>query len=167
MGAHPWSYFVPYQPDIQAAMESLQQREFAAGRYHSRRTHDPSLPRPTSIEDLRANYLTEEGSRSILDMIAVADQPGTGAFAEELTGLMEESPEMADLFGSEMSDFCTAVRMPDEELQRLFGTTRPTRQMIENNPDYNENIGRGCGIYIIVYEEEIPEEIFFAGYSFD
>src|SRR4051812_40347311 len=167
MGAEPWSYFVPYQPDIQAAMESLQQHEFAAGRYHSRRTHDPSLPWPSSIEDLRANYLTEDGSRSIIDMIAIADQPGNGALAQELSGLMEESPEMADLFGSGMSDFCTAVRLPDEELQRLFGTTHPTRQMIENNHDYYENIGRGCGIYIIAYREETPDEIFFAGYSFD
>lgn len=148
-------------------MESLQQREFAAGRYHSRRTHDPSLPRPTSIEELRANYLTEDGSRSILDMIAVADQPGTGAFAQELSGLIEESPDIADLFGSGMADFCTIVRLPNEELQRLFGTTRPTREMIENNPDYNENIQRGCGVYIIAYREETPDEIFFAGYSFD
>ena len=29
MGAEPWEYFVPYEPDIQAALHKLRQREFA------------------------------------------------------------------------------------------------------------------------------------------
>ena len=32
MGAHPWIYFVPHQPDIKKAMLELREREFQAGR---------------------------------------------------------------------------------------------------------------------------------------
>ena len=34
MGGHAWTYFVPYQPDILAAMLALRRREFEAGRYN-------------------------------------------------------------------------------------------------------------------------------------
>ncbi len=33
MGAEAWDYFVPYEANIQAALEKLRQREFRAGRY--------------------------------------------------------------------------------------------------------------------------------------
>jgi hypothetical protein len=39
--------------------------------------------------------------------------------------------------------------------------------MIERNMDFFENIDRGQGIYIAVYRNGQPYEIFFAGYSFD
>ena len=34
MGAHLWFYFVPYEPDINRALQALRKREFIAGRYH-------------------------------------------------------------------------------------------------------------------------------------
>ena len=34
MGGHAWTYFVPYEPDILAAMQALRRREFEAVRYH-------------------------------------------------------------------------------------------------------------------------------------
>jgi hypothetical protein len=54
-----------------------------------------------------------------------------------------------------------------EILEELYGTTKPTREMIENNMDFFEGIERGHCIYIIVYKDEKPDEILFAGYSFD
>jgi len=184
MGAEPWSYFIPYQPNIQAAMESLQEQEFAAGRYHSKRDYQRNLPAPTSIDDLRANYLTEEGSRSILDMLQVVDDPqnlptwgpissdasGLSAEDRELLGLAEDEDipdELREFMGSESMSFCTAVKLPAADLLRLYGTAQPSRQQIESNSDYFENIGRGCGIYIIAYRDGKPDEIHFAGYSFD
>jgi hypothetical protein len=45
---------------------------------------------------------------------------------------------------------------------------RCKQAMIESNKyDVFEDIERGQGIYIVVYEEEKPTEVFFAGYSFD
>jgi len=49
----------------------------------------------------------------------------------------------------------------------LFGTAEPTREMIEENDDFFEDIERGQGIYIVAYDEGRPSEICFAGYSFD
>lgn len=152
MGGEAWSYFVPYRVDVRAAMEALKEREFAAGRYHSRREYEPSLPPPASLDDLYANYLTEEGSRSILDMFDVADP---------------DAPEEGGESAPDPGEICTVVRLGDDQLRRLFGTTQPTREMIEKNDAFYDDIERGHGIYIVAYRDGRPDEIFFAGYSFD
>jgi hypothetical protein len=54
-----------------------------------------------------------------------------------------------------------------EDLQRLFGTDRPTHDLVANNDELFEVLERGQGAYIIVYKDNEPMEIFFAGYSFD
>jgi hypothetical protein len=132
MGGEPWDYFVPYEEDIQAALEKLRQREFRAGRYRG------SDLNPATIEEAIEN-MEADGTASILDIFTVADQP----------------------------DFSTVAPLPRAELLRLFGTERPTRAMVEANMEFYEDIERGQGVYIIVYEGERPTEIFFGGYSFD
>ena len=65
--------------------------------------------------------------------------------------------------------------LSDEELVRCFGTTRPTREMVEDNlanaaeedEDLYQNIGRGQGFYVVTYKNENPSEIFFGGYAYD
>ena len=44
MGAVPYRYFVKYQPDVDAALQELREREFRAGRYN------PVLPFPFHTE---------------------------------------------------------------------------------------------------------------------
>jgi len=68
---------------------------------------------------------------------------------------------------SDSFDYCSVCPLPDERLRSLFGTTQPTREMINGNHDFYYDIDRGQGIYIIVYEDGAPNEFFFAGYSFD
>jgi hypothetical protein len=80
-----------------------------------------------------------DGTASILDIERVADEP----------------------------DFCVVAPLSKDELVRLFGTDQPTRAMIEQNMDFYEDIERGQGVYIILYENGHPSEIFFGGYSFD
>ena len=61
------------------------------------------------------------------------------------------------------------------ELIRSFGTTEPTRRMIEDNmanaadedDDLYQNIARGQGFYVVIYEDGKPSEIFFGGYTYD
>ncbi len=132
MGAEPWDYFVPYEPDIRAALEKLRQREFRAGRYRG------SEDNPATIEEAIEN-MDADGTGSILDMMAVGERP----------------------------DFFTVALMPSEVQRRLFGTDKPTRQMIERNHDFWEDIERGQGVYIIAHKDGKPSEIFFGGYSFD
>ncbi len=132
MGAEPWDYFVPYEENVQQALEKLRRREFQAGRFRG------SELRPGTMEEAMEN-MDADGTGSILDIIRVADEP----------------------------DFCAVVPLSDEELTEYFGTTQPTRQMIQDNNDFYENIERGQGIYIVAYQGGKPSEIYFAGYSFD
>jgi hypothetical protein len=147
MGGEPWFYFVPYQADISGALQALRRREFQAGRYN------PVTPMPVfpveagapapgaqhaSIEDAIEDA-DADGTRSILDMERVSDEP----------------------------DFGSVTRLPDDALVELFGTSKPTREMIESNDDLFEALERGQGVYIVAYRDDKPSEIFFAGYSFD
>ena len=54
-----------------------------------------------------------------------------------------------------------------ELLEEWFSTPHPTREMIEQNMDFFDDIDRGHGVSIIVYKDDKPDEIFFAGYSYD
>ena len=147
MGGEPYYYFVPYEPDINQALQKLRMREFHAGRYNPVLHFldfpiGPSSPAPgkkhASIrEALEASEA--DGTRSILDIERVAAK----------------------------ADFGVATALPPERLIELYETEKPTRAMVEENMDFFEEIERGHGIYFIVYEDGQPSEIFFAGYSYD
>lgn len=147
MGAHPYFYFVKYQDDADKALQELRKREFAAGRSNPVMPFldfplGPGSPAPgarhRSIEEAM-EASDADGTRSILDLQTVGDSP----------------------------DFCVACRVPDERLLDLFETTEPTHEMIEQNMEFFEEIERGQGIYMVVYKDGKPDELFFAGYSFD
>ena len=161
MGAEPYFYVVPYpkqggdgpgaEPNVAAietALEKLRQREFAAGRYNPVM---PSIPFPIgprspapgaqhdSIEEAFADA-DADGTRSILDLDHVAEEP----------------------------EFCAVAPLMPEVLVDLFGTARPTREAVDaGRGDFFEDIERGQGIYIVLYKDDVPDEILFAGYSFD
>jgi hypothetical protein len=81
----------------------------------------------------------EDGTMSPLDMVMISDTPGPGY----------------------------VCRVPDEDLNRLFGTLRPTHEMVDDCNDLYENVGRGEGFYLVVYKDAKPSEYYFGGYSFD
>jgi hypothetical protein len=150
MGGHFWSYSVPYQEDIRAALETLREQEFRAGRFWQPTEvspgffgrlfgRGPSKPkRPDSIrEALKISDAT--GTRSILDMERVSDTP----------------------------DFGVVSPLRTEELRELFGTEQPTLEVIEKSDEFIDRLERGQGVYIILYEQGKPKKIYFAGYSYD
>jgi len=168
MGSNPYFYFTPYRNDLQAALEDLRQVEFKAGRYDpAMQAADPpsymfqfdfppsdASPAPgaqhSSIEEAM-DAGEESGTRSILDIMRIADEP----------------------------DYAAACPLAPGELMELFATTQPTRDLIERvlvggsqtgNAfawQFWERIDRGQGRYIVVYENSEPREIFFAGMSWD
>ena len=147
MGGHPWFYFVEYEPDVGAALQKLRRREFEAGRYNPAVDFPdfpvrPESPAPGaqhgSIEEAQEEA-DADGTRSILDMERVADEPDFGAVAP----------------------------LPRETLLELFGTAEPTREMVEGSEELFDMPERGQGVYVIAYEGGRPSEIFFAGYSYD
>lgn len=148
MGGHFYYYFVPYEKDIEAALQTLRKREFEAGRYN------PAVPFPfddwpsQSAGTGRAQHGSirealeasdADGTRSILDL----ERVGTGA------------------------DFGVAVALSTERLEELYGTWRPSHALVRENMDFFEDIERGQGIYIVVYANDQPTEILFAGVSYD
>ena len=150
MGGEFWSYSVPYQQDIPAALEKLREQEFRAGRFWQPDEaqpgflgrllgRGPSKPeRPASIQEA-LKFSDATGTRSILDMERVSETPELGAV----------SP------------------LSVEELRELFGTEQPTRDVIEQSEEFIERLERGQGVYIIIYRQGKPDEIYFAGYSYD
>src|SRR5262245_60329849 len=110
MGAHPYYYFVEYQPDIDAALQDLRQREFEAGRYHPAQPFlrfpiRPDSPAPGPKHDSIYEAIedaAEEGTRSILDIESVSDWPDPGV----------------------------ASPLSEQDLARHFGTQEPTKEMV-------------------------------------
>jgi hypothetical protein len=148
MGAEPYWYFEKFDGDVDAALQALRQREFKAGRYNPVIAFTselfpigPNSPSPgaqhASIEEAMEDA-DADGTRSILDLDHVADEP----------------------------EFCAVAPLLDEMLEELYGTTQPTRTMVEDL-EFLKDVERGHGVYIILYKNGQPDEICFAGYSFD
>jgi hypothetical protein len=153
MGAEPYWYIVPHQADIEAALQKLRQREFQAGRYY------PVTPFPEFPVDLEAATATPP-HRSIDEVMEGMDENGTRSIID-----IEHAASAP--FSDGQMQFCTAFPLADSDLVGLFGTARPTRGMIESNDAIWERIDRGSAIYVILFDNDKPSEIFFAGYSFD
>lgn len=147
MGANPYFYFVPYNQDVEAALQELRDREFQAGRYNPvipflEFPVGPGSPAPGAEHDSIDEALeasAEDGTRSILDIQGVAEEP----------------------------DFLMAAPLGDAYLLSLFGTDQPTREIVEQNMEFFEDLERGHCVYIILYKSGRPDEILFAGYSID
>jgi hypothetical protein len=138
--------FVPYEKDMTKGLEALREREFTAGRYNTSEPF-PGFPvnprrlpgsKHSSIEAARA-AASASGTRSILDMTRISARPDFGAVAP----------------------------LDEAELMDLFATVTPTRADIEANEAIFDQIERGQGIYVVVYENDEPSQVYFAGYSYD
>ena len=128
MGATGWRYFVDWQKDINEALKALQKEVFRTRKYQCQHGGDPhewiegldelfvragqrrpqSPPirppgwSPATIDELLA-HVDQEGTHSILDVLGVA--------------ITEE--------------FGHVYPAPEAWLLETYGTTRPTRQMVE------------------------------------
>jgi len=188
MGAEPYCYFTTYNQDIQKALDDLREAELRAGRYEPCFKHKTgkylfefelaprhTFPSPggchSSIDEVFEN-VDESGSFSILDVFRIVDRPFSNV----------SDPMIAEDI---MERFNTSSPLADEELVKMFGSTRPNAKQIEitiletgqgDGIDLNLNqardrfwtqMGRGHSRYIVAYSEDVPDQIFFAGLSFD
>lgn len=148
MGGEIYWYFVEYNADIDEALKVLREREFNAGRYNPvvkflKFPIGPHSPRPgpshRSIRDVLENS-TADGTRSILDIQGISKEP---------------------------DDYCAAP-VDDAELEALFGTKRPTHEMVETMNFLDDlYIERGQCRYFAIYKNDTPIELLFVGFSFD
>jgi hypothetical protein len=167
VGSHPYFYFSNYQPDVNSALQSLRQQEFEAGRYSPAMSMINFTFPPT-------DQSTAPGAQhsSIDAAIEEADASGTGSILD-----IQKV--------SDVPDFLSSWALSTDETQALFGTDKPTRQMVEDiivaegeldhweetgysiDDEFWDAIGRGESRYIMLYDDEQPSEIFFIGYSVD
>lgn len=109
--------------------------------FAAREALESSGPPPATIDELLAQCAAA-GTHSILDIQHISPTPQWGA----------------------------ATPLSDEQLQTLFGTTRPTRAMIqsaEQSGKLHELCTRWHAVYLTVFEEGEPVEYAFAGVSGD
>ena len=93
----------------------------------------------TSVNGNMFSLLTADGTRSILDISTIGDEP----------------------------DFGVASPLPVEMLESLYGTTQPTFAEVEASMEFLEDVERGHAVYVVCYTDGNPTELLFAGYSFD
>ncbi len=160
MGASSWSYFVPYQPDINKALQELRQRVFQEGDYFKPAEWEKQL--------YEHQIISEEELNDTLNELALIPEPQTIEELIEQRGV-EGTHSIIDIDDvSSTPDFGKAIPATGQQLQDLFGTDKPTRRMVEEQtPEILELRERWMGTYIIVYKDDLPNEIFFAGYSGD
>ncbi len=148
MGASAWDYYVPYQPDINAALLELQTKVLADGAYYwagggaafgQAAQHEN---RPTSMDDLWADETVQsEGTHSILDMERVI------------------SPD-------ERPDFGSVEPVTPDEARRCAGTEILTREHVPLINDLANQ--RWYGRCAVLHDPDgHPTEIYFFGYSGD
>jgi hypothetical protein len=204
MGASGWSYFVPYQEDVNRALQELRQREFEDGNYHISwpRDHaeqhgdgdwvDQEIARsyvddellqahfaateanleswdqtPKTIEEL-IEQNQPDGTHSIIDIERVVERKIDGEFdyVQALTTLDPLDP----MRFMNATSFGAVSPLADSLLIKIFGTIQPTHEVVEQwdkTGDYGNYCARWSGIYLLVYKDNVPDEIYFAGFSGD
>jgi hypothetical protein len=148
MGGQPYYYAVPYEPDINAALQRLRNREFEAGRYN------PVVPFLGFEFDGTIALAPGRQHASILEALEASDADGTRSILD------------VERIGTE-PDFGVALPLSPDRLKDLYGTIQPTREMVLENMDFLGNLDRGQAIYFILFRDGQPAEIFFAGMSYD
>jgi hypothetical protein len=68
MGGEPYDYTVPYETDIQAALDKLRRRVFESKKFNGAE-FDPESP------EAALEMTSPDGTRSILDISSISDEP--------------------------------------------------------------------------------------------
>ena len=184
MGASGWHSRVPYQDDIDAALQQARQHAYDTGDY---------LDNSSIAEEARSMSEEEYVARGIERLRAVfASDPVTATW--EVTGeedrivwraaqvivtgpdsLLESQPYSGT---HSVIDMTHVAEHPEEHavtpssdayLEETFGTTRPAVEAIEDAIGQGRlgGFARWCGRYLIGYRDGQPAEIFFVGHSGD
>ena len=138
------AYWDYFVPYTNDINEALQRLREQVFREGSYSCSDPD-DKPETIEELLEQE-GESGTNSILDITHVSDEP----------------------------EFAAITPMPAESLLEIFGTEKPTHEMVESKrghpelTDDNPLANEGWqGAYITVYRGGKPDEIYFVGSSGD
>jgi hypothetical protein len=191
MGASSWEYFVPYQEDIEQALQDLRWQVFREGKFNNYAKEDldgwlayETEERRRAFADMQERLCSFEMAdplpfETIEDYIAFLTNALTSPDAilnADFSG--EGTWSIIDIqhVGTDPEEYFIVFPLPAQALMEYFGTEQPTRQHFEAYQRQHGRpgaIGHGkyywCqrGIYIIVFKGGQPDEIFFDGCSGD
>ncbi|WP_231157691.1 hypothetical protein [Streptomyces sp. CNZ748] len=147
MGASEWDYYVPYQEDLDAALQKLRREVFESGDYHwvdgdKWLAKDSTEPLPQSLDELWDHELVQEaGTHSILDVLRVLGPDDT-------------------------PDHRTVEPVTGEEARELLGTDVLTRAHVKDFDVFPRS--RWVGRCAVLHDDDgKPQEIYFWGHSGD
>lgn len=166
MGGTTWLYFVPYQPNVEEALQKLREEVFRKGEFPVE-SEDATPDSPAAARAMRklkesnAKYrqtlLKHDKAKTIDGLLEVAGYPGTHSILD-VRHVAEERVN-AD-------EYYVVVPASKSDLLKWFGTDKPTRSMIETSQEY-ENRFDWYPRYFIIYKDGLPNEICFAGVTGD
>lgn len=170
MGASSWIYFTAWREDPREALQELQAQEIRRSTSVRRRTTSHATTAVRNAERLLATspHLPPEVRRAIegtIENLKKLAAPGEAEAADDEGG----SHSILDVIGvGEKRDVLVATPVADADLERLFGTTRPTRAQVEDKRFPLMTLRPAqhpC--YLAVFEGEEPVEWCFAGATGD
>ena len=167
MGASSWSYFVPFQDDVNEALQELRRNVFQNDEYYTEAKFLTSMLNEKGVRE----RLSPESIQRFQDrMMQLRDQPPPSTI-QELMQINGDSGthSIIDIQGvSERPEFRKISPLPSQILVKLFGTERPIREIVEQKiSEIQVLCGTWQGVYVIVFQNDLPSEILFTGVSGD
>jgi hypothetical protein len=150
MTTQPYWYLVRYdesREDLQAVLDTLRAREFAAGRYN------PVMPSLDFVEPAFSRQYRKAQHDSIEDAIMDAEEEGTRSILD--IHRIDIRP-----------DFGVAAPLPRAALLELYKTERPSEDAVRANKEFLRWAAPAQCIYIVIYEGDRTQQVLFAGRSF-
>lgn len=160
MGASAWSYVVPFRPDVDRALQELRQKVFEEGDYYKPAKWYRELYARGIIDERRLNdklkeLESEPEPKTIEELIRLRDHQGTHTIID--IDKVLSVPEFR----------CISPLTP-QELIEILGTDKPTYEMVKLKMVELQGLrDRWQGIYVVIYKNELPDMILFAGFSGD
>jgi hypothetical protein len=165
MGASGWAYFVPYQVDINQALQNLRGSVFHSGEYFTEANFLAMVIEKTQ------DRMPPETLRRFLDRLARLKKKARPSTIQELMRVNGENGthSIIDIEGiSEISEFGKVAPLSSQQLMQLFGTEKPTREMVEMKiGEIQDLFTRWEGGFFTVFQNGLPSEICFVGVSGD
>lgn len=183
MGASSWNWRVPYRQNLEAALQQARQEAYDQGKFY--RSEPDSRARSMSEEDYVA-WDVAETRKSVISAFgddgwepddAIAREAWWAAQIEVMDpdSLLRSQPfsgthSIIDMTGVASAPAPAMVApVPTEELYALFSTHRPSAAAAAEAIGNRTLAGseRWQGKYVIAYDNDVPDAIFFFGYSGD
>jgi hypothetical protein len=167
-----WTYFVPYQEDIEKALHELQYEVLQRGEYHTKYSVKKVMDALEEILRLPSVGERVERIHSRLDHFRFLSLPDyrRPELDDQIADIRwvnegDSSDSILDIRTIASKPYVSiAAPFTDKELIKLFNTVRPTQAMAEDKIHEILMMRYECqGSYTIIYKNNKPDEILFAG----